>query len=266
MATRADSGLGSLTWLKVLTGGAVAFILLERALISTQDVNYIPSLLLIGAFTVPISFCLFLFSRARQPDVPVSTLVLCFVWGGILGTLLAGLLEYHTLLTIKALPTLAIGIIEELAKILVPAYFIWRHHYNSQLDGIILGAAAGAGFAVLESMGYAMIALLSSSGSLATVNEVLLFRSLMAPAAHIAWTGVLGGALWNAMRTSSPGRVKRLVFTFVSVVILHALWDSNISTLGFIVLGAVSLWWLMRQIHRFQTRVVYDQKHSVAIS
>src|SRR4051812_2793087 len=108
MAEIKYSTFGRWSWLRILSAGSLLFIILEKALEHTGNLNYIPSLLLVGTFTVPLAFCVFLYTRARLPGVPVPTLVWCFIWGGVLGTVLAGYLEYNTILKLGALPTLAI--------------------------------------------------------------------------------------------------------------------------------------------------------------
>jgi protease PrsW len=45
----------------------------------------------------------------------------CFLWGGVLGTVVAGVLEYEVARTLSLLPKLLIGLIEESAKLIVPA-------------------------------------------------------------------------------------------------------------------------------------------------
>jgi RsiW-degrading membrane proteinase PrsW (M82 family) len=47
-------------------------------------------------------------------------------------------------------------------------------------------------------MGYAFVVLIQSQGNLAVVEEVLLVRGVLSPAAHMAWTGLTAAALWRA--------------------------------------------------------------------
>ena len=51
-------------------------------------------------------------------------------------------------------------------------------------DGIILGGAAGMGFAALESSGYVFTAFVDSGGSLSTLVLVTLLRGLLSPVGH----------------------------------------------------------------------------------
>src|SRR6476659_368338 len=60
-----------------------------------------------------------------------------------------------------------VGLIEEGCKI-VALMFLARHlPHKRQIDGLLLGAAVGMGFAALESTGYAFTALLLSHGYVA---------------------------------------------------------------------------------------------------
>ena len=57
---------------------------------------------------------------------------------------------------------LKIGFIQEFAKILGVVIIARHKRHDSEMDGLILGAAAGMGFAALESNGYAFTAYLMS--------------------------------------------------------------------------------------------------------
>jgi RsiW-degrading membrane proteinase PrsW (M82 family) len=228
MDRQAFEQLSRWSWLKILIVGVLFFILLERALVSTGNINYLPSLLLIGTFTVPVAFIAYLYTRVKTPDVPWLTLGLCALWGGVVGTVIAGRLEYDAAIRLGTLPTVAIGVIEEISKLLIPAYFLWRRRYHSVYDGIVIGAAAGAGFAAFESLGYAFV----------------------------AWTALLGGALWNLVYGAGSHRLRNFIYTFIGVVLLHSLWDSMTFLLGFVILGVVSLLWLIRRIHRTEHRMI----------
>ena len=55
---------------------------------------------------------------------------------------------------------LKVGLIEEFAKILGVLAIARHRRHDSEMDGLILGGAAGMGFAALESNGYAFTAFL----------------------------------------------------------------------------------------------------------
>src|SRR5215212_2564246 len=75
----------------------------------------------------------------------------------------------------------------------------------------------GAGFAALETMGYAFVTLIQSQGNLEAVQDILLLRGLLSPAAHMAWTGLTATALWYA---ASRGWKGRAVLRFLAVFAL----------------------------------------------
>src|SRR4029453_9869433 len=91
---------------------------------------------------------------------------------------------------------------------------------------VVLGIASGAGFATLETMGHGFTALLN--GGLAALDDTLLLRALLAPAGHVAWSGLSMGAIGRIRGTSHRGRaVFVAIGVFGAVVILHAVWDAS---------------------------------------
>ena len=133
---------------------------------------------------VPAAFVAYLYERLPSWDVSLQALAVCFLWGGALGTVVAGVLEYEVARTLGFLPKLLIGLIEESAKLIVPLIFYFVGLYRSEAAGIVLGVATAAGFAGLETMGYGFASLLSSKGNLGVLDEVLLVRSDLAGRSH----------------------------------------------------------------------------------
>ncbi|MCA2216442.1 PrsW family intramembrane metalloprotease [Jidongwangia harbinensis] len=243
-------------WVGVLAVGLVLYFAVLRTLTGTQNPNFVPALILLGATVVPLSFLTFAQARTGRWQVPASTLVVAAFFGGVIGTVVAGTLEYDTLRGLGALPMVLVALIEETAKLIVPVVLLFlvlaRRGRRLPSDGLIIGVAAGMGFAALETMGYAFTALLSSRGDIGTVEETLFVRGLTSPAGHTAWTGLTAGALWAVL--ASPGARRALEFlgTFAGAVALHALWDTFSGVVPFLVLAAISLGWLFRALHRYR--------------
>ena len=234
-------------WLQVFVSGLILLFLVERTLVSTSNPNYIPSVILLGAFLVPVTFLIYLYDRLPTWDVPLPPLAICFLWGGVLGTVVAGTLEYDVARALGFLPKLGIGLIEESAKLLIPLVFYFLGRYRSEAAGIVLGVATAAGFAGLETMGYGFVSLLQSKGNLGVLDEVLLVRGLTSPAGHIAWTGLVCAVLWRERLRAGRAVVNRRVGgAFLTAVVLHALWDTfasvkTTSLEGFLGVEALSL-------------------------
>jgi protease PrsW len=243
-------------WLGVLVVGLALYVLVLRTLVRTQNPNFVPALILLGASVVPLAFLTFAQGRTGRWQVPASALVTAGFFGGVIGVVVAGRLEYDTLRGLGALPMLFVAIIEETAKMIVPVALLFalvaRHGRRLPSDGLIIGVASGMGFAALETMGYAFTALLSSQGNIGSVQETLFVRGLTAPAGHTAWTGLTCGALWALFASPSGKRVLAFIATFIGAVALHASWDTFGGILTYIILGVISLGWLFLALHRYR--------------
>lgn len=242
--------LRRLAWLWVLVAGAAAYLLVLRTLVATENLNFVPSLILLGSVVVPASVLVFAASGGRRVLVPAGLIALVAVLGGVVGTVAAGTLEYDALHRLGALPMLMVGLIEESAKLIVPLLVLLLGRHRSPSAGVIVGVASGMGFATLETMGYGFTALLRS-GSLAAVQDTLLLRALLSPAGHVAWTGLTAAALWGLLAPGHRGRaVARLVGVFVAAVLLHAAWDGFNSVVVHLVVGTLSFIALLVTLHR----------------
>jgi protease PrsW len=240
------------SWIAVLVVGVALFLAVERTLMATQNPNFVPSAILLGAAIVPAAFLAFVYGRRLTYAVGASTVVVAAFLGGVIGTVVAGTLEFDAQRDLGVLPMVGVGLIEEASKLLIPlAILVLVRRARTHADGLLIGVAAGAGFAALETMGYAFTTLLQSQGSITATVDVLLVRGIMSPAGHMAWTGIAAAALYHAAARGWTGRrLAGVVGAFVLAVVLHALWDSQGSLLGMAVVALVSLVALGWTVHR----------------
>lgn len=210
----------------VLVVGVLTYLVVLEVMVSTDNVNLFPTLLLVGAVTVPLSVLMLAYASDPPAAGHGATVAFTAIAGGIIGTTTAGLLEYHTLKDLPWLGMLGVGVIEEAAKLIVPLLVLLVARGRTQGMGVVLGIASGAGFAVLETMGYGLTALIETRGDMALVDGTLLLRGLLSPAGHAAWTGLTVWALWRVGRTP-PVRhaVRDFVGCFVLAALLHTAWD-----------------------------------------
>jgi RsiW-degrading membrane proteinase PrsW (M82 family) len=231
-------------WFQTLVVGLILFFLVQQALLGTENLNFVPTLILLGAFLTPVALVAYVYERQPIPDVPVATVGLCFFWGGVVGTLVAGFLESETLSRLSVPSLFTVGLIEEAAKLLFPLALYLRGRYRSEADGLLFGVAAGMGFAALETMGYGFVALLASRGNLAAVDATLLVRGLLAPAGHAAWTGLICAGAWREReRAGHPVLNRAMVGAFLLAIVLHASWDilNSLDSRSFVV-------WIVLQV------------------
>ena len=247
-------------WLQILVGGVLLFIATEQALRITGNPNFIPTVILLGAFVIPVTFVTYFYEHVRDRDISLPLLTTCFFVGGILGLVAAGILEYGTLRNLGILGLFGVGLIEEGVKLIFPIvmYLGWR--YRHEADGLLFGVAAGMGFAALETMGYGLVSLIQSQGDVGTLQHVLLIRGLLSPAGHAAWTGFVCAVLWRQRERTGHIFNLSVVSSFLLAVVLHALWDIVnslggptigqwvIIILGNLVIAAVSLTLLIRRL------------------
>lgn len=246
----ARSRLQRLSWIAVLVLGVAAYLLVLHTAVATEDVSFVPSLLLLGSVVVPGTVLTFAATGGRRIVVSSGLLALVAVLGGIIGTVAAGTLEYDALVRLKTVPMLFVGLIEESAKLVVPLIVLLVSRYRGAAAGVVIGIASGMGFATLETMGYGFTALLKS-GTLSALDSTLLLRALLSPAGHVAWTGMTAAALFSITTSTHQGRaVLRFVLTFVGAVLLHAAWDGSNNLIVHVLVAVVSFTGLMVVIHR----------------
>jgi protease PrsW len=254
-------------WFGVLVAGAVLFVGVERTLVATQNPNLVPAAILLGAAVVPAAFVAFISGRRLPYTVSGAVIGASAFLGGVIGLIVAGTLEFDAQRDLGGLPMIGVGLIEETSKLIIPlvVLLIWRR-YRSPANGLLIGVAAGAGFAALETMGYAFTTLIASHGSITATVDELLLRGFLSPAGHMAWTGITATALYAAAASGwQRRRVLEFVGAFVVAVGLHALWDSQSSLVGTAVVAVCSLVALGVTVHRVH-RAIDDGRPTSALT
>jgi RsiW-degrading membrane proteinase PrsW (M82 family) len=229
----------------VLLVGIGLYEAVRRAVFETGNPNLLPALILLGAAVVPAAFVAFIAGLRLVFAVRGGLVAATALIGGVIGVVAAGLLEYRTLQRLGVLPVLGVGLIEEAAKLIVPFVLVLvLRRDRHAADGLLIGVASGAGFAVLETMGYAFVVLIQSHGNIAVVQAVLFERGVLSPAAHMAWTGLAAAALWRAaIEHWRPRALGEFAVVFLVVVALHTAWDAapTIWVDGIVAVGSLVL-------------------------
>jgi RsiW-degrading membrane proteinase PrsW (M82 family) len=247
-------------WFQIFIGGILLFSVTDQGFRITGNPNFLPTLILLGAFIVPATFIAYFYGHVRDRDISMPLLTTCFIIGGVLGIVSAGVLEFATLQNLGVLTLFGVGLIEEGVKLIFPIamYLSWRVRHEA--DGLLFGIAAGMGFAALETMGYGLVSLIQSGGYVDAVAQLLLIRGLLSPAGHAAWTGFICAVLWR--QRLKTGHIFNLsVFgAFLLAVVLHTLWNILASlspqtasgfiivTVGMLIIAAISLTLVVRRL------------------
>jgi RsiW-degrading membrane proteinase PrsW (M82 family) len=242
-------------WLGTLVIGAGLYLAVLAVLTDTGNPNLFPTMILLGALVVPLTFVTFADGRSGRWLIDGPTLGGCLLFGGVVGVVVAGLLEYKAMQRLGTLPMVGVGLIEEAAKLIVPAILVvfFGHRYRTSIGrGIVIGVAVGTGFAVLETMGYAFVALLQSNGSVGAAEQTLFIRGLLSPAGHAAWTGLTCWGLWRFVTAPSGKHLAFFLGMYAVAVALHTTWDGIGGWITYLVVGAISIGLLLYGLKRAQ--------------
>jgi RsiW-degrading membrane proteinase PrsW (M82 family) len=213
------------SWWRILLIGLGLFVLSVIVFALTQNPNLFPTVALIGNFLVPVSYVAFFYERRHMSQVTLVSTARAFFYGGVLGVFAAALLEPVFIRRLTFESSFVVGLIEEFAKILGVLVVARHHRHDSEIDGVILGGAAGMGFAALESSGYVFTAFVGSGGSLSALVLVTLLRGLLSPVGHGTWTAILASVMF---REGAPNNFRingAVLGAYATVVVLHGLWD-----------------------------------------
>lgn len=240
-------------WLffRALAASIILYLLFNGGYDYFNNPNLIPGMMLMGTLAVPFSTLLFFYEVNVRRNISLYQVLRLFFLGGILSLLIAlvffkmpGKSDSEILMLSLA------GPIEETGKLLALVALARSVRYHYKLNGLLMGAAVGTGFAVFESMGYALRYLINGEiagfvqealagtrtvSSVETMQDVILIRGVLSPLGHIVWTAIAGAALWRVKGTQ-PFRFSmfgngKFWHLFLIPVVLHSLWDIPIPPL-----------------------------------
>lgn len=238
-------------YLKILIFFIIAYIPTRIGYIVYGNLNFLPAMIMLGAFAVPLTVLMFFFEINIFRNIPFYKVIKYFLLGGALSLILAILffsLDFNTDITTYS-GALMVGLIEEVAKAAIVAFFLFKEkRSNYILDGLLIGAAVGAGFAAFETAGY--ILKFGLQGGNAAMLEIIKIRGFLAPGGHVAWAAIEGAALMYVKGFEKLDKKhfndKRFLLICLIPIVLHGIWDMPINAPYAIVQITVSiLAWLV---------------------
>ena len=223
-------------YFKILIFFIIAYIPTRIGFVIYGNTNFLPAMIMLAAFAIPVTVLIFFFEINLFRNIPFYKVIKYFVLGGALSLILAIL--YFTLPYFDTSATtqtyfgaLLIGLVEEAAKAVIVALFLFKSKKcNYILNGLLVGAAVGAGFAAFETAGYILRYGLDSG--LQTMLEIIKLRGFLAPGGHVAWAAIEGAALMyvKGFETLDKKHLndKRFLLICLIPVVLHGIWDMPI--------------------------------------
>lgn len=259
----------------------VTYLVLDYALhLWPDNLNLIPGLLMMGSLAVPLSTAILVFEMNTPRNVSFYEVLRLFLMGGVI-SLLVALFEFQWS-PLSWLGSPEAGVIEETAKLLtVIALTRGGGRYKYILNGLLMGAAVGAGFAAFESAGYAFRYLLVTKGNYDGMTSVIYLRAFLAPFGHVAWTAIAAAAFWRVKADAgfqlSMLWNTRFLKAMLIPVALHMIWDfpyiPSFFFLKYLVLGYIA-WHVLftfvqqglRQVKKEQLEGLKVQLHQTITS
>ncbi len=208
----------------VFIGGLAVFAALTAATAQTGNVVALIAVLVVGSFFVPIVYVEYLDEVDAFGGVPRGLLLRIGLLTALFGIPSAGFLEAVEHAGADALiPAVLTGLTEEGVKILLVVLLLRRTRFRFELDGVIVGAAAGMGFAAFEDAGYALTSL--AQGGIPDFLGTLWLRQVLGPFGHGTWTAAIAAVIWRE-RYAGTGRLDaRVWIAYITSSLLHAAWD-----------------------------------------
>jgi RsiW-degrading membrane proteinase PrsW (M82 family) len=227
-------------------------------------------LMLTGSFAMPIVTMTLFFELNTPRNISLWQLIVLLSFGGV-ASLFISLLGYR-IGNLSWLGASSAGIVEELGKLAALVLIVRGPRYRYILNGMLFGAAVGAGFGGFESIGQALNEMVKHGAP--AMMKTMAMRGLLAPLMHVAWTAMVGAALWKVkgdkpitFRTLMAPKFLRVL---VAAMLLHMLWNSPWPGPPLhpkeIILGAVGwflIWGLVQQGLR-QVRVLQEEEVATA--
>ena len=236
-------------YFKILLFFLIAYIPTRIGFITYGNSNFLPIMIMLAAFAVPVTILIFFFEINLFRNIPFYKVLKYFILGGSLSLILAIL--YFSLPYFESSATtqtftgaLMIGLIEEAAKAVIVAIFLFKSKKSKYiLNGLLVGAAVGAGFAAFETAGY--ILRYGMSGGVQTMLEIIKLRGFLAPGGHVAWAAIEGAALMYVKGFDKLDKKhindKRFLLICLIPVVLHGIWDMPIELPYYLVQIAMTI-------------------------
>lgn len=254
-------------WLyaRVLFVFSITTLLLFFACSTFKNPRMIPALLVIGAATIPLSSTILLFEINAFRNVSIIKAVFLFLVGGALSLAISLFMFSFTDNKIGTYSdAITISVIEELGKAVIVYYFLQKYNIRQILPALLIGGCIGAGFATVESAGYAlesvntfyynqglidtlnkflqpdMVKLIAEKLSILSWEEMMdsilsniILRAWTDPGGHVAYAAITGVAIVESVKQRdyqiSCFLDKDFLRLFIIPIFFHFIWDSPIS-------------------------------------
>ena len=187
-----------------------------------------PAWIFAGCVGVPFAVLVLFMEINVLRNVSFYRVVILMLMGA-LSSLFASRFLYDFLTTHTALELIAYSIVVEALQLFTVVWFTRKWlAYKWMLNGLLFGAAVGAGFSAFKSMGRVYCALVVGKPLLAEMEMII--HGILSPFTDTIWTAAVAAALWRVKAgvNFTWGMLLdwRFLRVFALVVALQAAWYS----------------------------------------
>ncbi|MBD5445293.1 MAG: PrsW family intramembrane metalloprotease [Lachnospiraceae bacterium] len=217
-------------FLRIFVALMLTFGFLYICAAQLQNFNTISALLFLGAAVFPFSILILMYETNTPKNISIFDVMKMLFAGSIAALLLTTItFDVFPIGQLNYSDALIVGFIEELIKLLVIIIFIRLINPKYILNGLLIGAAVGAGFSVFESAGYAFRFYLLNGGNIGYLTDIILLRAWSSLGSHTVWSVIIGGGLLSA-KSDKPFSFKlffnlEFLSDFIATLILHSIWN-----------------------------------------
>lgn len=211
---------GAYPWLYIRAFFALLMLFTVNVFILrlTDNALYIPSVTFLGGITFTVPFIVLLYELYPKRNLSLFMTFAVLVGGGTVAGVFSQLLYLPIDVDSPWLSAVVSGCVEEISKMIPAVFVIEVLHRKNPYECFLLAAAVGAGFSIVEDMGYIFYysdKLMNYYSDIQATVALFVERGLSSFCTHILWTGAVGwayciskkpfGSVWLLMLASSVG-------------------------------------------------------------
>ncbi|MDE6597672.1 MAG: PrsW family intramembrane metalloprotease [Clostridia bacterium] len=222
-----NSGVsGAFPWLYVRAFFALLILFTVNTFVLrlTNNALYVPSVTFLGGITFTVPFIILLYELYPKRDLSLFFLIAVLVIGGTVSGFLAQLGYTFIPKVNDWISAVTAGVVEEVCKLIPALVVIAVIKQKNPYACFLIAATVGAGFSVIEDMGYIFYFSDNSSyhSDVSTIVTLFADRGLSSFCSHVLWTGAIGWAYSYIKKPFKSIRFFLMIFLSIS---LHICWD-----------------------------------------
>lgn len=177
-----------------------------------------------------IILCTTLWWLDRLEPEPFDVRLLCFAWGAVVATTIAGFLNGAVSISAGDVASAVVSapLSEEAMKGLLLVFLVHRRLIDSMIDGAVYVMTIAAGFAVIEDVSYFGLAAAQEGDALVWTVAA---RGLLTPFAHPLFSLPMGlaAAFIATRRPTATVGLAAAAGSYLLSVALHAAWNGTLT-------------------------------------